>query len=197
MRAACSHGARACLQALGGVHTERAAKRASAATAEARRAAVLRDAPELQSLLEDLTASFDEVRARTAPLLAELQAGGLATAEGLSYLETKHMLLLTYCVHSLFYVLLKLEGRPVKEHPVVTRLLEAKTFLEKLRPIDKRLRPQLERLLRAQALAAQGGGAPAAGAHVAAARVGVVAPHCRRYGRVAAHGMHCWERTYG
>jgi U3 small nucleolar RNA-associated protein 3 len=133
--------------------------------ADGRREAVLRDAPELQNLLEDFAASFNTVQKKTAPLLKELRAGGLGTAEGLSYLETKHTLLLMYCVHSLFYVLLKLEGRPVKDHPVMTRLVESKAFLEKLRPIDKRLKPQIEKLLRAAEVAEQGGPAqPTAGA---------------------------------
>lgn len=55
------------------------------------------------------------------PLLSELRDGGLATSEGLSYLEAKHLLLLSYCSHIVFYLLLKAEGRPVRDHPVITR----------------------------------------------------------------------------
>lgn len=121
-----------------------------------------RDAPELLALLADLSAAFDEVRGRTAPLLSELLAGGVATSAGLAYLEAKHLLLLMYCIHSLFYVLLKLEGRPVREHPVVQRLLTGKAYLEKLRPIDKRIQGQVDKLLRASettAVAGDGQGA--------------------------------------
>lgn len=56
-----------------------------------------------------------------SPLLTELRDGGLATGEGLSYLEAKHLLLLSYCSHIVFYLLLKAEGRPVRDHPVIAR----------------------------------------------------------------------------
>ena len=154
------------LQGTAGVHSERIAKDARSLSREERADAILQDAPELLALLRDLASSFHEVRTRTAPLLAELQAGELATDAGMSYLETKHMLLLMYCVNSLFYVLLKLEGRPVRDHPVIQRLLTIKAFLEKLRPVDKKLRTQVEKLLRA-AEAAAAGGADAAGASAA------------------------------
>ena len=72
---------------------------------------------------------------------------GLATTEGVSYLETKNLLLLHYCLHLVFYLLLKAEGNSVRQHPVITRLVEIKAFLEKIRPIDKKLRYQMEKLL--------------------------------------------------
>lgn len=39
----------------------------------------------------------------------------------MSYLEAKHLLLLSYCIHIVFYLLLKAEGRPVRDHPVIAR----------------------------------------------------------------------------
>lgn len=124
------------------------------------RAAVLADAPELLALLPDLSSSLAAVRQRTAPLLAELRATpDLATREGMSYLDAKHMLLMLYSIHILFYILLKLEGQPVRDHPVMQRLLAAKTYLEKLKGLDKRLQHQVEKLLRAAKVAAAGGGA--------------------------------------
>ncbi len=66
-----------------------------------------------------------------------MREGQLATAEGVSYLEAKYLLLLHYCIHLVFYVLLKAEGRPVRDHPVIARLVEIRAFLEKARPIDK------------------------------------------------------------
>lgn len=80
-----------------------------------------------------------------------MRAGQLATAEGVSYLEAKHLLLLHYCIHLVFYFLLKAEGRPVADHPVIGRLVEIRAFLDKARPIDKRLRYQMDKLLAAAA----------------------------------------------
>ena len=53
----------------------------------------------------------------------QVRQGQLATAEGVSYLEAKHLLLLHYCIALVFYLLLKAEGRPVREHPVIARLV--------------------------------------------------------------------------
>lgn len=96
------------------------------------------------------------MRTRVAPVLAEVKAGGLATTDGISYLEAKHMLLLSYCVNALFYMLLKLEGRPVREHPVISRLVQLRSFLDKLRPIDKKLEYQIGKLVKAAGMAARG-----------------------------------------
>ncbi len=61
--------------------------------------------------------------------LAQVRAGQLATAEGVSYLEAKNLLLLSYCTHIVFYLLLKAEGRPVRTHPVIGRLLQIRAYL--------------------------------------------------------------------
>lgn len=59
----------------------------------------------------------------------QVREGQLATAEGVSYLEAKHLLLLHYCTAIVFYLLLKAEGRPVKDHPVIGRLVEIRAYL--------------------------------------------------------------------
>ncbi|PNH10325.1 Neuroguidin [Tetrabaena socialis] len=141
-------------QGAGGVQVEEVARDLAALGDEARMSALLADAPELLSLLGDLQDSLGEVRHRVSPLLSELRDGGLATCEGLSYLEAKHLLLLSYCTHIVFYLLLKAEGRPVRDHPVIGRLVELRAYLEKVRPIDKQLSYQIDKLLRAASMAA-------------------------------------------
>lgn len=54
--------------------------------------------------------------------LAQVREGELATAEGVSYLEAKHLLLLHYCTAIVFYLLLKavrLERGAHVAHPVL------------------------------------------------------------------------------
>eukprot|EP00798_Chlamydomonas_sp_ICE-L_P004178 gene4178-14278_t len=110
---------------------------------------VAKDAPELIQLVENLTEGLSEVRQKIGPVLADVRQGQLQTAEGVSYLEAKHLLLLQYCSHLVFLVLLKAEGKQVVGHPVVERLVEQRAFLEKIRPIDKMLAHQVDRLLKA------------------------------------------------
>ena len=116
---------------------------------EARAAAVRQDALELGGLVSELRGALGEIRGRLGPLLREIREGELATAEGISYLEAKHTLLIHYAAAIMFYVLLKSEGRSVRNHPVVTRLVEIRAYLEKIRPIDKRLQYQIDKLLTA------------------------------------------------
>ncbi len=51
------------------------------------------------------------------------QSQELPTHKGLSFLQLKYELLLSYCTHACFYLLLKAEGKPVQNHPVVKQLV--------------------------------------------------------------------------
>ena len=117
--------------------------------ADLRASAIRQDALELKALLGELRTSLSEIRSRLAPLLAELRAGKLGTQQGVSYLEAKHVLLMHYVANLVFYLLLKAEGKSVKEHPVIARLIEIRGYLEKARVIDKKLKYQIEKLLMA------------------------------------------------
>lgn len=116
---------------------------------ELRASAVRQDALELKALLHELRASLSEIRGRLGPLLQEIKSGDIATSEGVSYLEAKHLLLLHYVACLVFYLLLKSEGKSVKDHPVIFKLIEIRSYLEKTRPIDKKLKYQIGKLLAA------------------------------------------------
>ena len=119
---------------------------------EVKIAAVRQDALELKALIEELRLSLSEMRGRVVPLMQEIRSGNIATLEGVSYLEAKHLLLMYYNACIVFYLLLKAEGKSVKDHPVISRLVEIRAYLEKVRPIDKRLNYQIEKLLAAATL---------------------------------------------
>lgn len=57
----------------------------------------------------------------------------------MTYLEMKYNLLLSYCTYLSFYLLMKVDGKSVKDHPVIFKLAHIKTLLEKLRPLDQKL----------------------------------------------------------
>ncbi|CAI5468488.1 unnamed protein product [Closterium sp. Yama58-4] len=123
-------------------------KDASLLTKEEQMAALMSDAPELVGLLSDLKTTLKELNTKVLPLLQQVREGEYATENGVSYLEAKHGLLLHYCCCLLFFLLLRAEGKPVRDHPVVSRLVELRLFLEKIRPIDKKLQYQIEKLLK-------------------------------------------------
>ncbi len=101
------------------------------------------DAPELIALSKELTSTLASIEASVEPLVKAAKDGAFATEDGVSYLDTKYLLMLSYCSSIVFYLLLKAEGRSVKDHPVIERLVEIRLYLEKLRPIDKKLQYQV------------------------------------------------------
>jgi hypothetical protein len=106
------------------------------------------DSPELLRLLPTLRDKIVELRERIHPILTKVRSGQLPTSKGVSYLEVKNQLLLNYCMNLCFYLALKASGRRVKDHPVITQLLRTRTLLEKLRPLDQKLRYQVDKLLK-------------------------------------------------
>ena len=123
---------------------------------EERLAILENDSPELLVLLGDFTRYIKEVRAQLLPVRERVKSGSLPTASGVSYLEVKLQLLLSYCTNVAFYLLLKAEGRAVKNHPVIEQLVELRTLMEKMRPLDAKLKYQMDKLLRTPLAGAAG-----------------------------------------
>eukprot|EP01122_Echinamoeba_exundans_P008775 TRINITY_DN297_c0_g1_i2.p1 TRINITY_DN297_c0_g1~~TRINITY_DN297_c0_g1_i2.p1 ORF type:complete len:717 (+),score=267.21 TRINITY_DN297_c0_g1_i2:346-2496(+) len=110
---------------------------------------IQRDAPELLVLMEQFKEKIVEIKERIQPLIQQLKAKKVPkTSQGLSYLEVKYHLLLSYCINISFYLLLKSEGRSVKNHPVIEQLVRTRVLLEKMRPLDQRLKYQIDKLLK-------------------------------------------------
>ena len=125
-------------------------------------AMIEQDAPELSTLLSDLKATLEEVKSAVQPSLDALRsndpsrtaADAMAKAKaamqhknGLSFIESKYSLMLSYCCHIVFYLLMKCEGKPVSDHPLLGRLVEIRTYLEKIRPIEKKMNYQVQKLV--------------------------------------------------
>lgn len=60
-----------------------------------------------QALVAQLKKSLQEVQDRVQPFLNEVKKGHFATQQGVSYLEAKHMLLLSYSMHIVMYLMIK------------------------------------------------------------------------------------------
>lgn len=132
----------------GSVSVERVAKDTSALSDEDKLQIVLSDSPELISLLGDFRATIVQVRSMLQPLLDRVRSGELPTSRGINYLEVKVQLLLSYVTNLAFYLLLKAEGKSVKNHPVFDQILRIRTILERCKPLDAKLQFQIEQLLR-------------------------------------------------
>ncbi|CAI0472535.1 unnamed protein product [Linum tenue] len=104
------------------------------------------DNPQLASVLKEMKGGLDLVRSKVESLTAKVKANNYPTADGISYLEAKNLLLLNYCQSLVYYILRKAKGLSVDNHPVVQKLVETRLFLEKIRPIDKKLEYQIQKL---------------------------------------------------
>lgn len=110
-----------------------------------------RETPQLVALLKEMKDGLDTVRSKVQGLTQKVKQSQLPTAEGMSYMEAKHLLLLNYCQSIVYYILRKAKGLSIEGHPVIRSLVEIRLFLEKIRPIDKKLDYQVQKLTRAAA----------------------------------------------
>nr|CAN69547.1 hypothetical protein VITISV_005614 [Vitis vinifera] len=109
---------------------------------------VRKEASQLVAVLKEMKEGLDAVRSKVQALTAKVKADHFPTADGMSYLEAKHLLLLDYCQSLVYYLLRKAKGLSIEGHPVVHSLVEIRLFLEKIRPIDKKLQYQIQKLTR-------------------------------------------------
>ncbi|KAL0728273.1 hypothetical protein Bca4012_024366 [Brassica carinata] len=107
---------------------------------------IKREAPPLASVLREMKEGLDVVRSKVEALTAKVKADSFLTGDGMSYLEAKHLLLLSYCQCLVYYLLRKAKGFSIDGHPLVRSLVEIRMFLEKIRPIDKKLQYQIQKL---------------------------------------------------
>lgn len=101
----------------------------------------------MNNLVNSLQSQLEGISALTKNLKQEQEDGKLQTKEGLGYLDVKMQLLLSYCIKIVYYVSLKLNGKQIEGHPVVKDLIEIRTLIEKLQPLDKKLKYQIDKLI--------------------------------------------------
>ncbi|XP_067325847.1 neuroguidin [Anolis sagrei] len=107
------------------------------------------DLPAALGLLKSLQEQVIAVTRHVQGLAQKVRAGNYPTEKGLSFLEVKDQLLLLYLQDLSHLILEKTSGRSVAEHPALLRLVETRTVLEKMRPIDQKLKYQVDKLVKA------------------------------------------------
>lgn len=140
---------------------EAVARDFAALSSDERRALLAKEAPELIAMLDEVQVYMEEVKNVADPLNRAIHSRRRSSDERdvLSFLETKVQLMLSYCMHVTFYLLLKTEGTPIKGHPVLDRLVELRVYLEKMRPLEEKLQYTINKMLSTEA----GSGANIAG----------------------------------
>ncbi|KAI8391780.1 Sas10/Utp3/C1D family-domain-containing protein [Radiomyces spectabilis] len=110
---------------------------------------------EFKKLIQELKAKVIELKGQLKPLKQKLEDGELQTSKGVSFLEVKYHLMIQYVLQLAFYVNLKLSGKQLAQHPVVDSLVELRVILDKMKPIEAKLKYQVDKLVRAAVMGTQ------------------------------------------
>ncbi|KAG0009102.1 hypothetical protein BGZ80_002744 [Entomortierella chlamydospora] len=107
--------------------------------------------------LNELTTMFKEIESKLKPTIEKLDSKEIDTSKGLSFLEVKYHILLEYITNLSFVMYRKLNGETIKDHPAVVSLIEQRTMLEKMKPVEQKLKYQIDKLVRAAVIGQQDG----------------------------------------
>ncbi|CAD7086182.1 unnamed protein product [Hermetia illucens] len=109
---------------------------------------VQQDLPQALQLLGEMNNNVKQVSDLVEGMLQRVKTGELSTEYGLSFLEIKYHMLLNYLINLTYVVLRKCSGQTIERDPSIDRLIEIRTVLEKIRPIDYKLRYQIDKLVK-------------------------------------------------
>ncbi|XP_056593572.1 neuroguidin [Triplophysa dalaica] len=106
------------------------------------------DLPTAVRLLNSLTEQVASVTSHVRELLTKVREKEFETAKGLSFLDLRYHLLLFYLQDVTHLISLKTEGESLKDNSPIHRLVTIRTVLEKMRPLDQKLKYQIDKLVR-------------------------------------------------
>lgn len=106
------------------------------------------DLPQALNLLSEMNISAQHVATLVDNMILKVRNGELSTDQGLSFLEMKYNMLLSYLINLMYVVLRKCSGERIECDPCIDRLIEIRTVLEKVRPIDHKLKYQIDKLVK-------------------------------------------------
>lgn len=108
-----------------------------------------KDSPEFKGLVDELNLKIEESYNELEPIIEELQSKQVPASHPICcFIRLKNQLHLTYATNITFYLLLKANQKPIKNHPILKRLVQLKELLSKLdEKYEEHIRPEVERLL--------------------------------------------------
>eukprot|EP00871_Galdieria_phlegrea_P001333 jgi/Galph1/21/GphlegSOOS_G4810.1 len=116
-------------------------------TEEEKMRIIEKDSPELLKLQQEFQEKVEELFSYLKPTLDDMKKHKKdANWKGLNFLELKYHVLLNYCIHISFFMLLKAKGISVKDHPVIDQLIELRVVMEKMKTLEDKLQYQIRKL---------------------------------------------------
>ncbi|XP_072013779.1 neuroguidin-like [Amphiura filiformis] len=106
------------------------------------------DVSKLVGILHSISSQTSQVTNQIQSILKQIQDGDISTNKGISFLEVKYQMMLSYLTNLTYLMLQKVKGQPLNGDPAIERIVEARTVIEKMRPIDHKLRYQVDKLVK-------------------------------------------------
>ncbi|CAH1779135.1 unnamed protein product [Owenia fusiformis] len=106
------------------------------------------DVPKAFGLFRDLVTNASDLTSNVEALTNKVKEGAISTSQGLSFLEVKYQMLLSYLVNVTHLMVHKCQGGSLEGSQDVHRLVEIRTVLEKMKPIDSKLKYQIDKLIK-------------------------------------------------
>ncbi|XP_067833159.1 neuroguidin-A-like, partial [Heptranchias perlo] len=103
---------------------------------------------EAPAVLRILTEQVSSVSAHVENLIQRIRSGAQRTDKGLSFLQLKNQMLSMYLSDMVYVILRKVSGNTLKDESAILRLVEIRTVLEKMRPVNQKLRYQIDKLVK-------------------------------------------------
>ncbi|XP_062501259.1 neuroguidin-A-like [Corticium candelabrum] len=111
-------------------------------------AKVSKDIPVFFDLLGELQCKIDEATKFIRGVESRVHNGEFNTSKGISLLDVKYHLLLGYLIDLSQCILMKTEGKSIHGIDAVNRLVDTRVILEKLRPLEQKLKYQIDKLVK-------------------------------------------------
>ncbi|KAJ3405849.1 hypothetical protein HDU80_000681 [Chytriomyces hyalinus] len=108
------------------------------------------DSPILVKQIYSIVEGMKSAKDKLMELQQRISSNLVPTSKGVSLLEIKLHGLLSYLTNLSFFILLKLHGQSTSElHPSVELLIEMRVILEKIKPMEVKLKYQIDKVLKA------------------------------------------------
>ncbi|BFZ12774.1 hypothetical protein BsWGS_15813 [Bradybaena similaris] len=106
------------------------------------------DLPEALNVLRDIKKSSVECLQHLRSLLTKIkERPSTVQSQGMSFLDVKNQLMASYMANLGLLMDKKTSGLTVKDDPSIDRLVEIRTVLEKMRPIEHKLKYQINKVV--------------------------------------------------
>jgi len=108
---------------------------------------IARDLPKFQNYLTEIKKLADDLNTSLQETLKNVQDEKSSIRNGVSLLDVKYHALLQYVVDLVALINCKVTGENIAQFDFVTRIVENRVVLEKLRPLEKKLQYQIDKIL--------------------------------------------------